>query len=691
MPVKFEKSITTPAMKFENSVTSLASEQEQEQELPNLLTFARTRRPSKSACGNRKLAPESKSTGGFHGTLMKQMSGSSGSSIESSKSLCVGDRKLDLGIINASSEESMTSDPSVRAFPLKAEPLKRWRAAAKIQGYLAKWRKGKTAESKAQGEASKVEISRNSPQSQSWVQYWPDEPDAPTADDLDALTELESMLIEDHGTMLGAYKFIINCVKNPVNAECNMTGRELRIALHLKAPKEGVLPSSPGGDRLDQMFDKLLALLRKRGSEISKAEFLRFPELLEREKALRTNSGIQNEDLLLGSRLRKRLDRPMSSPDEVRDVFQKALVALQLEPARTTNVLFQIGNAPRGYGVSSGLTSAINNIMQIAKQFGAPNAGVKLDVLIDGWTLCNALAKQVIALGAPMPSTPDPLKNQKSAKASASSKGKSRAKSLVNARKYLCKVQDSNVQATQSPNESYENECKAAFWKALSTDEVLWTVGSGAEVLNHENFKTLLRAAWDLFDSFDAVGCLLGPVGWGRLRPKLDALAALNLQQHNLGRQDACSSLVLLQQIASMCEADPRLARIAALYGATFLADRICSTVNSHVNFDDEAMGCAVAQVNRVGNSVGEVLRLHVEELLGGRKVACCLSSGEFQIVPAAPAVANPLAEFHQSVTAAVLANATTKRDANRIHSQEINKSKPVEKYLLGYGNLQGF
>jgi hypothetical protein len=321
---------------------------------------------------------------------------------------------------------------------------------------------------------------------------------------------------------------------------------------------------------------------------------------------------------------------------------------------------------------------------------------VKLDVLVASWTLCNALAKQVVALGAPMPSTPDPSKNQKLAKPSVSSKSKGRAKSLVNARKYLCKVQDSSTPTTQAPNDSYENECKAALWKALSTEEVLWTVGSGAEVLNDENFKTLLRSAWDMFDSFDAVGCLLGPVGWGRMRPKLDALAALNLQLYNYGgnQEDARSQLhntvVLLQQIASMCEADPRLARIAALYGTTFIADRICSTANRRVNFDDEAVGCAAAQVNRVGNSITEVLRLHVEELLGGRKVACCLSGGEFQIAPAETAVANPLAEFHQSVTAAVLANATAKRDANRTCSQELHRLKPMEKYLLGYGNLQG-
>jgi hypothetical protein len=678
MSVKFDEPESTPVANA--------------QDLPNLLSFGRHRRPCKSAHGNRKLNPESKSTGGFHGSLERQMS------IESSKSLGVVDRaSMDLDIASEERRESTCSDPGPRVFPLKAEPLKRWRAAAKIQGYLDKWRKGKkNAASSTQPETTKVEIGQHL---QSWVQHWPDEPQAPTTEDLIRLTELESMLVEHHGTIAAAYKFIINCVKNPGNAECNMTKRELRIALHLKASKEGMLPSSPGGDVLDQMFDKLLALIRKTGGEISKVEFLRFPELLNREKALQNSLAASDEDLLLGSTLRDHLAGRISSPEEARKLLNKALVALQLEPCRTTNLLFQLGNAPQGSSISTGLTSAIGNIIRIARQFGAPNSGVALDVLVASWTLCKALAKQVVALGAPLPSSPEPSKNQKLAKPSVSSKGKLRSKSVAFGRKYQCKVESSGLAQTVQPLHDNSEECKAAFWQALSTDEVLWSVGCGAEVLNDDSFKTLLRAAWDLFDSFDAVGHLLGPVGWGRMRPKLDALAAVNLQQRdfdkdqfgNVCRSPVQSAAVLLQQVASMCEADPRMARIAALYGATFLADRICSTANSYVNFDDEAAGMAASQLNRTANGMTEALRLHVEELLGGRRVACCLSSGEFQIVPAMTAVANPLAEFHQEVTAAVLAKATPKRDTKKTSSQEFQRLKPVEKYLLGYSNLQGF
>lgn len=592
-----------------------------------------------------------------------------------------------------SSEHEMSSglDTCQKAFPSKVAPVTRWRAAAKIQSYLSKWRKGKvlsvSTESEFKGPRQQAEIAEClSPQP------WPEEPDAPTREDLEALAELESMLIEHYGTMAAAHKFISNSIKNPCSSECKeprVCQRKLRIALHSKAPKEATLQGSPGYDRLDQMFDRLLTLLRKRGGDISKGEFLRFPELLAREMALQD----ANEDPLLGSRLRERLIGPIDSPEEVLELLQKAAVALLLEPSRTTNLLFQIASAPCS---SCGLTSAISNIMRIAQQFGAPVPGVKLSVLLAGWTVCDALAKQVIALGAPLPPTPP---SQKTSKPPLNSKIKTPN------RRFSCKVDVSPMDDQQCQN--YENECNTAFWQGLSTGEVLWNVGCGAEALNDEDFKTLLRAAWGLFDEFDAVVCLLGPVGWGRLRPKLDALAELNLQQHVQGKDSENAGFhlqtagVLLQQIASMCVADPRLARIAALYGASFVAYRIPSTANT-VNFADRAVGSAAAQVNRSVAAVAEELILHVEELLGGRQVACCLSSGHYNIVPAAPAVSNPLATYHQNVTAQVLANATAKTlkgdatadtpkgDALRCNSEERNKLSSVEKYLLGYSNLQG-
>merc|ERR1712196_132609 len=94
------------------------------------------------------------------------------------------------------------------------------------------------------------------------------------------------------------------------------------------------------------MFDRLCALLRKRDGDISKAEFLWFPELLSREKDLQgrllsAGDANANEELLTGSRLHERLMGPIETPEEALELLQKAAVALQLEPCRTTNALFQ--------------------------------------------------------------------------------------------------------------------------------------------------------------------------------------------------------------------------------------------------------------------------------------------------------------------------------------------------------------
>lgn len=687
-----------------------------EHELPTLLR--RGRRHCKTSHGpaglaNRKLAPESKSTGGFTGALRGSLV--SQASFESSKSFGACQSKSSEEEF-VSADSSTASDCCQKAFPLKAEPLMRWRAAARIQAYLAKFRKGKLVKMSKEPEISKVEVSERSPHT--WIHYWPEEPDAPTREDLEALAELESMLIEHHGTMAAAYKFVMNCMKSHGDSQCNVTKRGLRTALRLKVSKEAHLnqtQSVPGSDGLEQMFDRLLTLLRKRDGVITKAEFLGFPELLLREFALQeklSSVANANDGLLLGGRLRERLLGPIESPEEALELFQKAAVALQLEPCRTTNVLFQIGSEPCFSGNPSGLTSAISNIMQIAQRYAAPNSGLKLDVLLAGWTLCDALAKQVIDLGAPPPPPPPPqsTKNQKSLKPCLTSKTRSPSKPLgVFGRRYQCKV-DASV--TPPSQDNHESDCKAAFWQALPTDEVLWNVACGAEVLKDEDFKALLRIAWALFDDFDAVVLLLGPVGMGRLRPKLDALAALNLKPHVDGkghehaRIHLQNAATLLQQIASICEADPRLARIAALFGVSFLADRIRSTVNGSVNFADGAMGSAAAQVNRSVASVDSELMLQVEELMGGRKVECRLSDGLYKIVPATK-VENPLASWHQDVTAQVLANAKVKAEAGRPNSEEHDRlsapelvkrpnsaenhrRQPVDKYLLGYSNLQG-
>jgi len=103
--------------------------------------------------------------------------------------------------------------------------------------------------------------------------------------------------------------------------------------------------------------------------------------------------------------------------------------------------------------------------------------------------------------------------------------------------------------------DSHENACRNALWEALPPGKVLWNVAHAAEELNEDDFEQLLRAAWAIFDGFDAVEWVLGPIGLTRLRPKLDELAALRLQRCALSKEldqarpQLVSSHVLLQQV----------------------------------------------------------------------------------------------------------------------------------------------
>merc|ERR1719359_2546642 len=96
-------------------------------ELPNLLVTRHTRH-CKTLHGNRKLAPESKSTGTFLGAHGKERSLVSQLSFESSKSLGANS-KIELSPSDESMFDSVspTGDQCHKAFPLKAPPVKRWR------------------------------------------------------------------------------------------------------------------------------------------------------------------------------------------------------------------------------------------------------------------------------------------------------------------------------------------------------------------------------------------------------------------------------------------------------------------------------------------------------------------------------------------------------------------------------------
>jgi hypothetical protein len=416
------------------------------------------------------------------------------------------------------------------------------------------------------------------------------------------------------------------------------------------------------------MFGKLLRLFRKHDGDISKAEFLSFPEVLSREKALQERAADANKELLIGNKLRARLVSPIQSLQDAVEIFEKSAIALQLEPTRTTNIFFKIVSAPSN---PEGLTMAISNIMRISHQFAGPNHGLSLDLLLASWTLCKTLATRVVTLGA-RPKPPEPPSIQSQTKKLPKGRFLSKSKSQYQRKVDVC------LESNDDQNQSHEHDCKMAFWKGLLISDVLWNVGCGAEVLNDQDFETLLHSTWGLFEDFDAIVCLLGPVGWGRLRPQLDALREVKLQEHLLGkdREHARSELqkasLLLQHVASLCQADPRLARIAALHGVSFLADRMRSTANASVNFADEAVASAAAQVNRSAAALNEELREHVEDLLEGRKVECRFKSGHFKILakPVTPKTAdNSSEQLQQRITPNAVANTKVKQEQPKWNS----------------------
>lgn len=208
-------------------VTRKAAHLAVEKELPNLL-HVRHNDASKNAHDNStlsqsaqaKLAPNSDSSR----ALVSQHSFASSRSLRANDSPILG---KELGL--SPTDHAISSDQCHKAFPLKAAPLKKWRAATKIQHYLSKWRKNKgRTTTDPRKEVDRILVD---PSSQASNQRWPEEPRAPTQQDLEALTDLQTSLIKHHGTLLTAYKFIITTVRSPGHDEPDITKREFRIAV----------------------------------------------------------------------------------------------------------------------------------------------------------------------------------------------------------------------------------------------------------------------------------------------------------------------------------------------------------------------------------------------------------------------------------------------------------------------------
>lgn len=566
-----------------------------------------------------------------------------------------------------------------QAFHLKNESLERWSAASKIKAHLSCWLK-----SKNQTAIQPLQSLQSSPTKSTekvWAP-WQEEPEPPSTLQLETLLQLKSILLEQHEDMAAAFQFI---AKNS-GRDASFTKRDLRTAMsHMQSSSRTSEAQFPDAGHT---FCALLALYRHNGPEIAISEFMRFPQLLEREQSFRKQLMspilVDDDQLLVGKRLDQQLKSGVDTPAEAHELLQNLSAALEFEPKRTSNVLIQNGH---GSGVKAGL----DYIARFTDDFGAPKPGVRLEILIAGWEFCSAFTKQAVALGAAphtkahpnqIPELAEsltamkPMKPMKSADAVFATLV--RVKKVVSSKK---KKETKDVMvlspypvANEVKEKSHEEKCRDALWEALPPGKMLWTLAHGAEDLNDEDYERLLQAAWAMFDSFDAVSWMLGPVGLARLRPKLDELSALRLRASAMSSDldDAHSVLVrsnaLLQNIQSVCAADPRLARTAALFGASFLAERARCVANSSINLvTDEAASAqgratasATAQLNRTATALAAALMPHVEELLGGRKVQLrkCGSAVFLEIARPSEKVINPLADVHKIVSSEVNANA---------------------------------
>lgn len=547
---------------------------------------------------------------------------------------------------------------SPQAFQPKTKSLQRWSAASKIKSILAFRLKSKRTDVRTYNlETCEPTACKPGQQgsSASDCHKWQDEPNPPDFQQLEALMQLKAILLEQHGSMAQAFKHIAKSS----GRDGSITKRDLRMALHLMSSKN--LATAPLPDA-DQVFTALLALFRRSEGEICNADFLRFPEMLEREKALRLQLmspiSVDGNELLLGAKLAQRLASGVESPAAANDLLQKLAVALELEPRRTTNLLMERG--PISSGPLGGVKAGLEYIVGLTDEFGAPKAGARLTSLIAGWALCGAFTRQAVALGAvPRPTGKDSQPSEPAKSRGSAPSSMMRVKKAVATKMKKSAKSEKPQQSMPASNgeDSHENACHNALWEALPPGKILWTVAHGAEQLNDDDFEQLLKAAWAIFDNFNAVDWVLGPVGLTRLRPKLDELAALRLRHCALSkdldnaRAQLGSSHMLLQQVASMCAADPRLASTAALYGVPFLAERARCCANASVNLvadeadasQGRATAAAAAQLNRVAAKLAADLMPHVEEMLGGRK---------FEVKVSHPASKhNPLAEWHCEVT----------------------------------------
>lgn len=155
------------------------------------------------------------------------------------------------------------------------------------------------------------------------------------------------------------------------------------------------------------------------------------------------------------------------------------------------------------------------------------------------------------------------------------------------------------------PND-WQMECCARLWSAMPPKSLTFCLGVCSEQTGRSEFPDLTRAAWSLLDFARAAEWSIGgSMGTTRLMAQLQVLSqACQLEADEL---DVLQLAQTCQKVGILCT-DKRQAKVAMLYGASFLVERLRRQVQ-------ESQDKAADKLQQEGQAVMEMLRPHLAEL----------------------------------------------------------------------------
>lgn len=459
-----------------------------------------------------------------------------------------------------------------------------------------------------------------------WLWFWPEEPAPPPTAALRALEDLDAFLCKKNGSVPDAF----------VECPSQFTRFDLRAAMNIKQQtnKDDLTGSQKLKDKeIDDLYKYLLALHRRADGPIPLSELVSFPEVVKHQREMLqklklsgcTSSTAEDFELIGGHQLLQVVASGSFSKAEARELLAYLSLVLKVEPKRTLNA-FLLSKA-----VQSRAGSGLRHVAQLMQFDSFSESDV--DVILGGWAFYTQVMALAIELGPPEPPEPSAKPSGSNEKKANVSNVPQRAMKKLLAKNALAGKYKVKVDVGKKPKEldeaGHKRACHAALWKAFPPGRVLWVIRCAAENLCNSKFEQLVLAAWGLLDTHDAVCWLLGTVGIGRLRKELTDLFNLCLRWGTAEDDPTFvhaeladkKVFVVVQHLESLSAADNRLARVAALYGATFLLARIRSHISSLLDLTEDGFAAEqsrsdAAELNRAMESITSQLAPHVEHIL---------------------------------------------------------------------------